>query len=111
MKLIIVSSEVWKLFMQKIDRIYEYVNTQAQRETAAQPDPSKEWIDNDEACEILKVSRRTMQRLRSKGQITYSLRGGMVRYTRAEIDRAMNGRTFRSTTEREAMRNKTEEKL
>jgi hypothetical protein len=111
MKLIFVSSEVWKLFMQKIDHIYEYVNAQAQRETAAQPDPSKEWIDNDEACEILKVSKRTMQRLRSKGQITYSLRGGVVRYTRGEIDRAMNGRTFRSTTERESMRKNKEGEL
>jgi excisionase family DNA binding protein len=106
MKLIIVSSEVWKLFMQKIDRIYEYVNVQAQREKATQPDPSKEWIDNDEACEILKVSKRTMQRLRSNGRITYSLRGGVVRYTRAEIDRAMNGRTFRSTNYRAARKNK-----
>ena len=79
MNLIIVSSEVWKLFMQKIDCIYEYVNAQAQRETAAQPDPLKEWVDNDEACEILKVSKRTMQRLRSNGQISYSLRGGVAR--------------------------------
>lgn len=99
MDAITFDSEAYKLLVQKIDRIYEYV--QAQRKTA-KSDPSKEWIDNDEACEIFKVSKRTMQRYRSNGKITYSLRGGVIRYTRAEIDRAMNGRTFRSTKEREA---------
>lgn len=37
-----------------------------------------------------------MQRLRSKGEITYSIRGGKARYTLAEVKRLLSGRVIRN---------------
>jgi len=83
---LMIDSAAFKLLEQKVDRIYEFVKAQEKNEAAS------EWLTTKEACQMMEVSERTMQRLRSKGKISYSIRGGKVRYRRFAIIRAMNGR-------------------
>lgn len=68
MKIITIDSEVYRALTRKIDRIFDYVKQQAERELTSAPEPAEIWIDNDEAVAILEVSKRTLQRLRSKGR-------------------------------------------
>lgn len=96
MKVITIELEAYKKLMQKIDRIYSYVENQAKRDVAPKLKPSEIWIGNDEAAKILEISLRTLQRLRSKGEVTYSIRGGRVRYTLQEINRLVAGHVVRN---------------
>jgi hypothetical protein len=102
MKVVTIDSEVYRALAKKIDRIFDYVKRQAEREMASTPDPAEIWVDNDEAASLLEVSKRTLQRLRSGGEITYSIRWGRVRYTLAEVQRLIAGRVVASKYRQEA---------
>lgn len=96
MKVITIDAQAYKRLERKIERIYSYVKKQAEKEAAPPPDPSEVWVGNREAAELLDVSQRTLQRLRSNGEITYSIRGGRAWYTLREIHRVMPGRVVES---------------
>jgi predicted HAD superfamily phosphohydrolase len=104
MKVLTIDSEVYRALAKKIDRVFDYVKRQAEREmaSASTPDPAEVWVDNDEAASLLEVSKRTLQRLRSGGEITYSIRWGRVRYTLAEVQRLIAGRVVASKYRQEA---------
>ena len=92
MKVISIESEAYKSLLQKIDRIHSFVQKQEKENTILQQsDPSEVWLSDQDAAAILRVSKRTMQRLRSKGEITYSIRGGKVWYMLAEVKRLLPG--------------------
>lgn len=82
--------------MQKIERIHSDIKKLAKENAALQPDPSEVWLNDQDAAAILQVSKRTMQRLRSNGEITYSIRGGKAWYTLAEVKRLLSGRVIRN---------------
>lgn len=92
MKVVTVESEGYKSLVRKIEWIYSYVKNQAEENVIPKPSSSEVWISNSDASNILRVSKRTMQRLRSKGEVTYSIRGGKVWYTQAEVERLLSGR-------------------
>ena len=96
MKVITIESEAYKSLVRKIERIHSVMKKQAKENATPQPDPSEIWVSDQEAATMLQVSKRTMQRLRSKGEITHSIRGGKARYTLAEVKRLLSGRVIRN---------------
>ena len=96
MKVITIESEAYKSLVRKIERIHSVMKKQAKENATPQPDPSEIWVSDQEAATMLQVSKRTMQRLRSKGEIAYSIRGGKARYTLAEVNRLLSGRVIRN---------------
>ncbi len=90
MKVIVIESEAYKRLLQKIDRIHSLVKKQ-ENIIIQQSDPLEVWLSDQDAAAILRVSKRTMQRLRSNGEITYSIRGGKVWYMLAEVKRLLPG--------------------
>lgn len=90
MKVIVIESEAYKRLLQKIDRIHSLVKKQ-ENIIIQQSDPLEVWLSDQDAAAILRVSKRTMQRLRSNGEITYSIRGGKVWYMLAEVKRLLTG--------------------
>ena len=102
MKVITIDEQAYRTLVRKIDRVYDYIREQAERENNPPPDPGEVWIGNDEAADLLAVSARTLQRLRSGGEITYSIRGGRVWYTLADVQGLIAGRVIRSKYSHEA---------
>jgi len=96
MKVITIESEAYKKLVRQIEWIYSYVKKQTKENAIPKPNPSEVWIGNDEAAKILEISLRTLQRLRSNGEITYSIRGGKARYTLQEVNRVIAGRVVRN---------------
>ena len=97
MKVITIESEAYKRLVQKIDWIHSYVKKQEKKNAIIQEsDPLEVWLNDQDAAAILRVSKRTMQRLRSNGDITYSIRGGKAWYTLAEVKRLLSGRVIRN---------------
>lgn len=92
MKVISIESEAYKKLLQKIDKIHSFVQRQEKENIIRQQsDASEVWLRDQDATTILRVGKRTMQRLRSNGEITYSIRGGRVWYLLAEVKRLLSG--------------------
>ena len=96
MEVITVESKAYKELVAKINTIAQFV---ADYQSVNTINPEEEWIDSFEVCSFLNISQRTLQRLRSKGAITYSVIAGKTYYTIAEIKRMLNERRIRSSEE------------
>lgn len=98
MKVITIDSEAYKNIIEKIDSIADYVKGGKNRNDFIVLDD--EWVDSYEVCTFLKISERTLQRLRTNGIISYSIISGKTYYTIAEIKRVLKERLIKSTDER-----------
>ena len=92
MKTITIDSDAYKMLVGKLDRIYDYVQNCSDKKDISTVNPDDVWIDNEEAIVMLECSGRTLQRLRSKSQVSYCIRKNKVYYSLSEIRRLMIGR-------------------
>jgi DNA-binding transcriptional MerR regulator len=100
MDVITIESQAYRELVAKINTIAKFVVDNQPTETG---NPDEEWVDSYEVCTFLKISERTLQRLRTRGLITYSLISGKTYYTIGEIKRVLNEKRIR--TGGEAMQN------
>lgn len=95
MEVITIDSKAFKELMEKINTITKFV-------ASYQPEKVNEeetWVDSHEVCTFLKISERTLQRLRTKGAISYSMISGKTYYTIAEVKRILQDHLVRSNQE------------
>ncbi|MDR2920786.1 MAG: helix-turn-helix domain-containing protein [Tannerella sp.] len=86
MEVITIESDTYKDLIDKIDAIACYIkNEREQSDTKI----DEIWVDSYEVCTFLRISDRTLQRLRSNGQISYSILSGKTYYKIAEIKRIL----------------------
>ncbi len=45
----------------------------------------KKWLDNQDVCQILNISKRTLQTLRDSGKLSYSLIGSKAFYKKEDV--------------------------
>lgn len=95
MEVITMESKVFKEIAEKISAIAEFVFTRKQPLVEENLDDM--WVDNYDVCAYLKISQRTLQRLRSKGLISYSIISGKSYYTIGEVKRLLNNKLIKST--------------
>lgn len=96
MEVITIDSQAYKELVSKINAIAKFVIDHQEDEIA---DPDEMWVDSYEVCTFLKISERTLQRLRSKRLISYSIISGKSYYTIAEIKRMLTEKRIRSNEE------------
>lgn len=90
MEIITVDSKVFKELTDKIERIAEYVIRKENN-----PEQSFErWLNNKEVADLLKISLRTLQRLRTDKQIKYSMLRGKCLYRFSDIEKALSERVI-----------------
>jgi len=68
-------------------------------QSKAEEEPEDSWVDSYEVCTFLKISSRTLQRLRSAQAINYSHIRGKIFYKISEIQRLMNENVIRRSDE------------
>ena len=90
MEVITIESQAYKNIMSKMDTIYDYVVSQQNTQ-----DEEDSWVDNYEVCTFLKMSDRTLQRLRSEKKINYSRIRVKTYYKISEIKRMMDENLIR----------------
>ena len=96
MDVITIESQAYKDLVTKINAIAKFVVDHQDDDTV---NPDEMWVDSYEVCTFLKISERTLQRLRSNRLISYSIISGKSYYTIAEIKRMLNEKRIRSTDE------------
>lgn len=95
MGMITMDSEAYKEVVERLERIERYVIETSQ----SNEDLDKMWVDSYAVCQYLQISERTLQRLRSKGEIPYSNLGGKNYYTLGAIKQALESRTIKRREE------------
>lgn len=93
MEVITIDSEAYKQLLEKIDLITDYI-TEKENSNSAEKDEL--WVDSYEVCTYLRISERTLQRLRANGLIRYSVILGRNYYTIDEVKRMLNARLIKS---------------
>lgn len=96
MEVITIESQAFKELMAKINTIAKFVTT-IQSKTEEQPEDS--WVDSYEVCTFLKISTKTLQRLRTANEISYSKIRGKNFYRISEIQRLLNDNVIRRSDE------------
>ena len=92
MEVITIETQAYKELVAKINTIAKFVLTQQEKENET---PVDSWVDSYEVCTFLKISSRTLQRLRNARQINYSRIRGKNFYKISEIERLMNDNIIR----------------
>ena len=86
MEVIVVESAVYNNLVSKIEKIAEYVFKKGNS-------PKEEediWLDSQEVADMLRISTRTLQRLRTDNLIDYTFERGKCKYRFSEIERKVN---------------------
>ena len=96
MDVITIESQAYKDLVTKINAIAKFVVDHQDDDTV---NPDEMWVDSYEVCTFLKISERTLQRLRTKRLISYSIISGKSYYTIAEIKRMLTEKRIRSNEE------------
>lgn len=94
MEVITIETQAFKDLMSKVDTIFDYVISQ---QNSDGDDDS--WVDSYEVCTFLKISDRTLQRLRSDNKINYSRIRGKNYYKISEIRRMLQENLIRRSEE------------
>jgi hypothetical protein len=96
MEVITIESQAFKDLTAKINTIAKFVAALQQK---AEEEPSDGWVDSYEVCTFLKISAKTLQRLRAANCITFSRIRGKNYYRISEIQRLPNNNIIRRSEE------------
>ena len=96
MEIITFESKAYKELDNKITAIADYIFNHLDENKT---DEDEIWVDSYEVCTFLKISDRTLQRLRAAGMISYSDIRGRYFYKVSEIRRMLEERLIRSNKE------------
>jgi len=85
-----MDSRAYKNLVEKIDKISTFV---VKCEAGIKPQSNDEiWLDSQEVANLLRISTRTLQRLRAENLISYAILRGRCLYKLSEIERGLNER-------------------
>jgi DNA-binding HxlR family transcriptional regulator len=93
MELITFESKTFKELVGKIDRIATYI---AKCETSDSAQNKDIWLDSNELADLLKISTRTLQRLRKDNLISYSMLRGKCLYRLSDVEKSLRERLIPS---------------
>jgi hypothetical protein len=98
MEVITIDSQAFKELMAKINTIAKLVIA-INAKIEEQPEEEDGWVDSYEVCTFLKISSRTLQRLRTEGAINFSRIRGKNFYRIGELQRLLQNNIIRRSDE------------
>jgi len=96
MEVITVESKVYQELMTKINLITKFI---AAIESKSAEQSEDGWVDSYEICTFLKISARTLQRLRAEGKVSFSRIRGKNYYRISEVRRMLQDNVIRRSDE------------
>ncbi|WP_417266081.1 helix-turn-helix domain-containing protein [Brumimicrobium sp.] len=81
MQVITIESEAFQKLVNQLEAIQQKLNQQ--KETTPLSDV---WMDNQDVCALLHVSKRTLQHYRDSGKLPFSQIGAKIYYKASDVD-------------------------
>lgn len=95
MELITIESTAFKQLIEKLEALSEYVYSMER----PVENEDENWVGSQDICQFLKISERTLQRLRANGKISYSCMGGKYYYQIGQIRKLLLAHIIKSNDE------------
>lgn len=95
MEVITIESRAFKQLMDKLEALSKYVYSMER----PVENNDEGWVDSQKVCRFLRISERTLQRLRTNGKITHSCMGGKYYYQIGQIKKLLQEHIIKSTDE------------
>lgn len=96
MEVITIESKAYLDLLEKIDQIIQFIVTNKTECTSSDKTNNRDyWLDSFEVANILNISTRTLQRLRSDHLINYSILRGKCYFKISDIEEALKNRLIR----------------
>lgn len=93
MKILTIEEEAWKQLNDRLKSISEYI---LKLENTSYDDL---WLNNHEVCQYLHISEKTLWRMRTNGELTYSKIYGQYFYTIGAIKNMLNANAVQTSDE------------
>lgn len=81
MQVITIESEAFQKIVDRLEAIEKRIN-----EVIKSNPLSEMWLDNQNVCELLHISKRTLQQYRDTGKIPFSQIGAKIYYMAVDIE-------------------------
>lgn len=88
MEVITITSEAFQQLISRLENMENYFKHIARQQPLSEP-----ILDIEEACKLLKVSKRTLQCYRDDGILTFSQVGGKIYFTASAIEEHLKNHT------------------
>jgi hypothetical protein len=101
MEVITIESDAYRELSENIRTIAGFITAyRREREKEREEETvDNSWVDSYEVCTFLKISKRTLQRLRARNEVNYSLIRGKTFYKINEIRRLLDERLIHRSEE------------
>lgn len=87
MEIINVESRTWEMMMARLEAFAEKVENLCH---CAGDKALQKWLDNQEVCEILNISKRTLQTYRDNGTLAHTQIGHKMYYRPEDVEQLLN---------------------
>lgn len=84
MKFFMIGTKCYQNLIERIEKLEDAVYKSRQISL------DKQWLDGNEVCSFINISKRTLQRLRSDQVISYSILNKKLYYPLSEIQSLLN---------------------
>lgn len=84
MEVVIISKSKYEEMVGKLNRLSDRVNEILHKREGKR---LSRWMDNQEVCQQLRISPRTLQTLRDNGMVAYYQLGGKILYKESDIEK------------------------
>ena len=81
MEVITIESKAFQQLLEQLNQIKAGIDSRLKKTT-----PDDPWLDNNEVCKWLKVSKRTLQNYRDNGELSFSQVGAKILYRTSDVD-------------------------
>ena len=86
MEIVTVEARTWEAMMSRFEAFAQRVETLCE----GQDKSLHQWLDNQDVCQILNISKRTLQTYRDNGTLPYSQINHKIYYKPADVEKVIN---------------------
>lgn len=81
MKVVMIEARVYEAMMERFEQFVQKMDALCQRHSGE----TKKWVDSQDVCMMLNISKRTLQSLRSNGKLGYMRIGHKIYYRQEDV--------------------------
>ena len=87
MEIISIEGRTYESLMERFEQIVRKVDALCEQSGGKE---LKKWLDGQDVCSILNISKRTLQSLRDSGRLSYTQINRMMYYKPEDVERLIN---------------------
>lgn len=91
MEVITIQSDAFLQIMERLNKMEAYFNHVAKKMPL-----SEQWLDIEDTCKFLKVSKRTLQNYRDQGILSYAKCSGKFYFSASALEEHLKNHTFKA---------------